>query len=61
MKKAGKETLNKETKRKIADFFKTHPNKDYCLADSEQGREICVWRNQAEADNYGKDKDLRNA
>jgi len=40
-----KQTINKETAQAILNFFSKYPKKDYCLATSEQGREVCYWRN----------------
>ena len=49
MNESEKQTFSEETCQKIAVFFKTHPDKDYCLATSEQGKEMCIWQSAAGA------------
>jgi len=36
--------ITKETTQMILRFFKLHTDKDYCLADSTDSKEMCFWR-----------------
>ncbi len=38
------QTISKETARRIIEFFRLYPQKDFCLADSTDQKEMVYWR-----------------
>lgn len=39
-----KQTISKETASMVIEFFRLHPQKDYCVADSVEQKEMVFWR-----------------
>ena len=43
-----KQTISKETAKRVIKFLEDNPQKDFCLANSVEGKEMVYWRSDIE-------------